>query len=79
MREVHERPEGMEEGVVIMTGLDVSTVLDSIPIATYKNSASERATLLVKDYFAPDVSDKVLKIILSYTGFINRRVWRKND
>lgn len=79
MREVHERPEGMEEGVVIMTGLDVSTVLDSIPIATNKNSASERATLLVKDYFAPDVSDKVLKIILSYTGFINRRVWRKND
>ncbi len=78
MREVHERPEGMEEGVVIMTGLDVSTVLDSIPIATQKNGNSERSIQLVKDYFAPDVSNKVLKIIHSYTGFINRRVWRKN-
>jgi UDP-N-acetylglucosamine 2-epimerase len=79
MREVHERPEGMEEGVAIMTGLDVQTVLDSIPIATNKNDSPERFIQLVKDYFAPDVSDKVLKIIVSYTGFVNRRVWRKND
>jgi UDP-N-acetylglucosamine 2-epimerase len=79
MREVHERPEGMEEGVVIMTGLDVSTVLASITIATIKNNTNERSIQLVKDYYAPDLSDKVLKIIYSYTGFINRRVWRKND
>jgi UDP-N-acetylglucosamine 2-epimerase (non-hydrolysing) len=62
-----------------MTGLDVQTVLDSIPIATNKNDSPERFIQLVKDYFAPDVSDKVLKIIVSYTGFVNRRVWRKND
>ena len=79
MREVHERPEGMEEGVAIMTGLDEQTVLDSIPIATNKNDSPERYIQLVKDYFAPDVSDKVLKIIVSYTGFVNRRVWRKYD
>jgi UDP-N-acetylglucosamine 2-epimerase len=79
MREVHERPEGVEEGVVIMTGLDVFTVLDSILITTNGENTSDRTTQLVKDYYAPNLSDKVLKIILSYTGFVNRRVWRKND
>ena len=78
MREVHERPEGMEEGVVIMTGLDVTTVLESIPVSTSNNNDSERSIQIVKDYYAPDLSDKVVKIILSYTGFVNRRVWRKN-
>lgn len=79
MREVHERPEGMEEGVVIMTGLDVSVVLESISIATSMKRNNERSIQLVSDYFTPGVSDKVLKIIYSYTGFVNRRVWRIND
>ncbi len=78
MREVHERPEGMEEGAVIMTGLDSPSVLASIPIAISAKRNEQRSISEVRDYIAPGVSDKVVKIILSYTGFINRRVWRKN-
>lgn len=79
MREVHERPEGMEEGVLIMTGLNIDSVLESIPVVTAMTRNTERSVQLVKDYYAPGVSDKVTKIIFSYTGFVNRRVWRKNE
>ena len=79
LREVHERPEGMEEGVAIMTGLSLQRVLESIPVAVSQIRGSERSISLVGDYFAPSVSNKVLKIILSYTDFVNRRVWRKNE
>jgi UDP-N-acetylglucosamine 2-epimerase len=79
LRDVHERPEGMEEGVVIMTGLSVERVLDSIPVSVCIKSDGLRPANLVNDYFAPDLSDKVLKIILSYTDFIKRRVWKENE
>lgn len=79
MREVHERPEGMEQGVVIMTGLNKQRVLESIPVAVSQKNNQERSIKLVDDYYAPNVSDKILKIILSYTGFIKRRVWRLDD
>ena len=79
LRDVHERPEGMEEGVVIMTGLSIERVLDSIPVSVCIKSDGLRPTNLVNDYFAPDLSDKVLKIILSYTDFIKRRVWKENE
>ena len=79
LRDVHERPEGMEEGVVIMTGLSVERVLDSIPVSVCIKSDGQRSTNLVNDYFAPDLSDKVLKIILSYTDFVKRRVWKENE
>jgi UDP-N-acetyl-L-fucosamine synthase len=77
LRESHERPEGMEEAVVIMTGLDVQNVLDAIPVATsIKRGEQERSAELVADYYAPNVSDKVLKIIMSYTSFVKRKVWK---
>jgi UDP-N-acetylglucosamine 2-epimerase (non-hydrolysing) len=72
LREVHERPEAMEKGVAILTGLDVQNVLDSIPIAL-----NLKQDIVVNDYNAPLVSDLILKLIFSYTNYINRRVWRK--
>jgi UDP-N-acetylglucosamine 2-epimerase (non-hydrolysing) len=72
LREVHERPEAMEKGVAILTGLDVQNLLDSIPIAL-----NLKQNNIVDDYNAPLVSDLILKIIFSYTNYINRRVWRK--
>lgn len=78
MREVHERPEGMEEAVVIMTGLSKQRILESIPVATDAKRGEERSIEIVRDYFAPGVSDKILKIILSYTNFVKRRVWKIN-
>ena len=71
VRQAHERPEGMDEGVLIMTGLDKRTVLDSIKIVT-----SERMPI-VKDYDADKVAQNVVRIIMSYTGYINRTVWKK--
>jgi len=72
LREVHERPEAMEKGVAILTGLDVQNVLDSIQITLNLNQDT-----IVNDYNAPQVSDLILKLIFSYTNYINRRVWRK--
>jgi UDP-N-acetylglucosamine 2-epimerase (non-hydrolysing) len=71
VRQAHERPEGMDEGTLIMTGLDKDTILDSIKVVT-----SERMPI-VKDYDADKVSQKVVRIIMSYTGYINRTVWKK--
>ena len=78
LREAHERPEGMEEGAVIMTGLSEKRVLEAIPVAISMKRGLVRSIQIVEDYYAPGVSDKVVKIILSYTDFINRRVWYKN-
>ena len=71
VRQAHERPEGMDEGTLIMTGLDRVTILDSIKIVT-----SERMPV-VTDYDADKVAQKVVRIIMSYTGYINRTVWAK--
>lgn len=71
VRQAHERPEGMDEGTLIMTGLDKETVLDSIKVVT-SNQMS-----IVKDYDAEKVSQKVVRIIMSYTGYINRTVWNR--
>lgn len=77
LREVHERPEGFEEGAVMMVGFDVERVLDGLRILESQPRGDERLLRLVKDYAPANVSDKVLRIILSYTGFVNRKVWRK--
>jgi UDP-N-acetylglucosamine 2-epimerase len=74
LRDAHERPEAMEEAVVMMTGFDRRRVSEGLKIL-----ASERARPpLVRDYDAPDVSSKVLRIIQSYVDYVNRTVWRKN-
>lgn len=78
IRQAHERPEGMDEGTLIMTGLNPENVIRAIEI-TRNHFKDEIPFEVIEDYAAESVSKKVVKIILSYTGYINRTVWRKND
>ena len=77
IRQAHERPEGMDEGTLIMTGLDADRIIQSIDIVTQQTRNNRNAVHLVSDYDADNVSTKVLRIILSYTDYINRTVWKK--
>jgi UDP-N-acetylglucosamine 2-epimerase (non-hydrolysing) len=77
IREAHERPEGMDEGTLIMCGLEQERVLEAIDVVTIHHIAADRAFQLVRDYDARNVSKKVLRIVLSYTDYVNRTVWRK--
>ena len=77
IREAHERPEGMEEASVIMTGLNPDRILQGIEIVKNQPRGNNRMLLQVGDYSMPNVSEKVLRIILSYTDYINRKVWYK--
>ncbi len=77
IRQAHERPEGMDEGTLIMTGLSEDRILESIEVVVnqHKNDGPMR---IVSDYSIDNVSRKVLRIILSYTDYINRTVWSKD-
>ncbi len=77
IRQAHERPEGMDVGTVIMSGLTPERVIDSIDIAV--NQFINYIPLDVQDYQSEKVSDQVVKVIQSYTDYINRVVWRKKD
>lgn len=77
LREVHERPEGFEEASVMLVGLDVSRVLQGLSVLNAQPRGENRGLRMVRDYEPVNVSDKVLRIILSYTDFVNRRVWKK--
>lgn len=79
LREAHERPEAMEEGAVMMTGLKLSRVLQALDVLATQERGERRTLLKVADYVAPNVSEKVLRIILSYTDYIRRRVWMELD
>jgi UDP-N-acetylglucosamine 2-epimerase (non-hydrolysing) len=78
LREVHERPEGFEEAAVMFVGLSVERVMQGLAVLESQPRGGQRLLHLVQDYAADNVSDKVLRIVLSYTDFVNRVVWRKN-
>ena len=78
IRQAHERPEGMDETTVIMSGLEEERILEAVSVATEHNSLAERAINPVKDYQSENVSKKILRIILSYTDYVNRTVWHKS-
>ena len=77
LREVHERPEGFEEASVIFVGLSVDRVLQGLSILESQPRGDERLLHLVTDYSPDNVSMKILRIIQSYTDFVNRKVWHK--
>ena len=78
IRQAHERPEGMDETTVIMSGLKKNRVIEAVEVATIHNANTERMIKPVSDYKADNVSKKILRIILSYTDYVNRTVWHKN-
>jgi len=77
LRENHERPEGMEEGAVMMVGLEVDRILQALSIVDRQNRGDIRDLRIVADYNIPNVSDKIVRIIHSYTDYVNRVVWKK--
>lgn len=81
LREAHERPEGMEEAVAMMVGLEANRVSQGLAILATQPRSSNRSVphgvRLVADYSMPNVSDKVLRIVHSYTDYVNRVVWKK--
>ena len=79
LREAHERPEAMEEASVMMTGLNSDRVFQALEILENQPRGEERLLRPVYDYSMPNVGEKVVRIILSYTDYVNKTVWKKED
>lgn len=78
IRQAHERPEGMDEGTLIMSGLDSVRILESVEVVTRQYAEGKDVIHSIPDYAADNVSKKVVRIILSYTDYVNRTVWHKS-
>ncbi|HVR18360.1 MAG TPA: UDP-N-acetylglucosamine 2-epimerase (non-hydrolyzing) [Polyangiaceae bacterium] len=78
LREAHERPEGMEEAVAILTGMSFANVERALSVVLKQPRGDQRGLTLVRDYSTPNVSEKVVRIILSYVDYVRRRVWRES-
>jgi UDP-N-acetylglucosamine 2-epimerase len=77
IRNTHERPEGMDAGVLIMTGLKKNSVLDAVNVVIQQNHVNSEYFAIVKDYGEENVSKKILRIVFSYYDYINQTIWRK--
>jgi UDP-N-acetylglucosamine 2-epimerase (non-hydrolysing) len=77
IRDAHERPEAMEEASVMMVGLNTERILQGLIILEKQKRKNERSLLQVSDYSMPNVSEKVVRIIVSYTDYVNRIVWSR--
>ena len=77
IRNAHERPEGMDVGTLIMAGLKRDNVLDAVKVVVAQHDRSSRAMQPVQDYEAQSVSKQILRVVLSYVGYVNRTVWFK--
>ncbi len=77
IRQAHERPEGMDEGTLIMSGLESDDIINAIDIITAQNEESTIPVKIVSDYNTISVSRKVVRIIMSYIGYVNRTVWKQ--
>lgn len=78
LRNAHERPEGMDEGTLIMSGLKKERVLEAVQVVTSQHDRERRVIPLVPDYSGGPVSKQIVRVVLSYTDYINRTVWHKS-
>jgi UDP-N-acetylglucosamine 2-epimerase (non-hydrolysing) len=79
IRMAHERPEGMDEGTVIMSGIERNRVLEAVNIILQQFNKNPNSLRIINDYNVDNVSTKVVRIILSYIDFVNRTVWKKDS
>ena len=77
LRDAHERPEGMDVGAVLMSGIERDSVLDAVRVVTSQRRPEGRTTRIVPDYDNPLVSVQVVRVVLSYIDYVNRTVWRR--
>jgi UDP-N-acetyl-L-fucosamine synthase len=77
IRETHERPEAMEEAPVMMVGLNINRIYQAIAILEQEDGSGQKGIQIVEDYKIPNVSEKVVRILHSYTDYVNRKVWKK--
>lgn len=79
IREVHERPEAMEEASVMLTGLNLERIMQGLEVLASQPRGKERLLQQVTDYMSPNVSEKVVRLIISYTDYVRRVVWKEFD
>jgi UDP-N-acetylglucosamine 2-epimerase (non-hydrolysing) len=77
LRDAHERPEGMDVGTLVMSGISEKSVVDAVRVVTEQHDRSKRVVPVVPDYEAGPVSKQVVRVVLSYIDYVNRTVWRR--